>query len=425
MQMDKKEHLLKKTQMKKKFQDAQKIVKNKEKLLETVMTSMGDGLSIQDRDMKIVYQNKFMRENFGNHIGEYCYNVYEKREKICEKCPIRLAYRDGKTHKALRVGQTEKGPFRFENIASVLKDDNGIVVAGMELCRIVEDREKAIDDYRKSEQELKKKNKELEQYSKESLENSKSVERINLELQSMNIELATINQELIETKEELEQSNQIKDLFTDIIRHDILNPVTTSKGAIKLFQEDTYISNLNHFKILKRNIQKIEEIVQNAAKYAQVQDKEHIEKQDMNLKQIIYEVVEDCKYLFKQVDVEIINNIQNDMPIKVNPMISEVFLNFLTNALKYAPEGKKVIIDAIVEDNGKYKLLFKDFGSGISDEDKKSLFNRFTRKERLGVKGTGLGLAIVKKTIELHNGSVWIEDNPDGGSIFVVEIPYR
>jgi hypothetical protein len=141
------------------YQKATEALKDKEKLLNNVMISMGDGLSIQDLDMRIVFQNKFMVDNFGDHLGEYCYKVYEKRDQICVGCPIQEAYKDGKTHKALRVGQTEKGPFRFENIASVLKNDTGEIVVGMELCRIVEDREKAFD-------ELKKKNEEIERFNK-------------------------------------------------------------------------------------------------------------------------------------------------------------------------------------------------------------------------------------------------------------------
>lgn len=151
--------MMKKNVASKNHQKALEILKDKEKLLTNVMTSMGDGLSIQDLDMRIVFQNKFMLDLFGDHKGEYCYKIYEKRNKLCEGCPIQLAYKDGKTHKALRVGRTKDGSFRFENIASVLKDKEGEIVAGMELCRIVEDREKAFDD-------LKKKNEEIERFNK-------------------------------------------------------------------------------------------------------------------------------------------------------------------------------------------------------------------------------------------------------------------
>lgn len=51
------------------------------------------------------------------------------------------------------------------------------------------------------------------------------------------------------------------------------------------------------------------------------------------------------------------------------------------------------------------------------------IFERFRRGGKTGVKGSGLGLAIAGKIMELHNGRIWVEDNPEGGSIFIVEIP--
>lgn len=144
------------------FEDACKILEDAPNLLDNIMFSMGDGLSIQDRNMRIVYQNQFMIDNFGRHVGEYCYRIYEKRDEMCEGCPVAEAFRTGNVTKALRVGITKDGtPFRFENIASALKNDQGEIVAGMELCRIVEDREKAFDDLRATMEQLQQTKEEL------------------------------------------------------------------------------------------------------------------------------------------------------------------------------------------------------------------------------------------------------------------------
>jgi diguanylate cyclase (GGDEF)-like protein/PAS domain S-box-containing protein len=137
------------------FKKASQSLRGKSKLLESIMNSMGDGLSIQDKNMRIVYQNKFMLDNFGPHIGDFCYRVYENRDSICEGCPMVSAYNTRRVSRALRVGTLKNGQqFRFENIASVLKDENGQIVAGMELCRIVEDRERAFDELRAATEKL-------------------------------------------------------------------------------------------------------------------------------------------------------------------------------------------------------------------------------------------------------------------------------
>ncbi len=77
----------------------------------------------------------------------------------------------------------------------------------------------------------------------------------------------------------------------------------------------------------------------------------------------------------------------------------------------------------ILEEGTYCKIYVKEWGYGIKDEDKAKLFTRFQRVEKKGVKGTGLGLAIVKRIVDLHGGRVWIEDNPEGGSVFYVKIP--
>ena len=63
------------------FDEAIKLLTGRSKILDTILDSMGDGLSIQDRNMRIVYQNRFMIDIFGEHIGEHCYKIYENRKE--------------------------------------------------------------------------------------------------------------------------------------------------------------------------------------------------------------------------------------------------------------------------------------------------------------------------------------------------------
>lgn len=93
-------------------------------------------------------------------------------------------------------------------------------------------------------------------------------------------------------------------------------------------------------------------------------------------------------------------------------MISGVITNLLSNALKYGSKGGKILIR--VEDfNNEWRVILTDFGDGISDTDKNSVFQRFKRLNVGDIQGHGLGLAIVKRTVDLHGGRVGVEDNPD------------
>ena len=116
------------------------------------------------------------------------------------------------------------------------------------------------------------------------------------------------------------------------------------------------------------------------------------------------------------------NNVHVSIPIRANKIIQEVFANLISNAIKYASEGKRVVVEH--EDKGdSVRIKVTDFGEGIADPYKAGIFDRFKRKGKKGVKGSGLGLTISKKIVELHRGKIWVEDNRAGGAVFVVEIP--
>jgi signal transduction histidine kinase len=107
---------------------------------------------------------------------------------------------------------------------------------------------------------------------------------------------------------------------------------------------------------------------------------------------------------------------------EVNVFIEDVFSNLISNAIKYSPSGTDVSV-AFEDELERWKIKIADRGIGVPDEHRKSIFERFKRVEKGSVKGSGLGLAIVKKVVEIHAGEVWVEDNPDGGSVFVFTVP--
>lgn len=95
------------------------------------------------------------------------------------------------------------------------------------------------------------------------------------------------------------------------------------------------------------------------------------------------------------------------------------------NAVKYTPEGGRLMIMARVE-GGEMRFEVKDTGLGISPEHKKRLFERFQRvrrPEHTRVRGSGLGLYIVRRVAETHGGRVWVESEVGEGSTFGIAIP--
>jgi PAS domain-containing protein len=65
---------------------------------ETVLAAMGDAMSIQDRQYKVLYQNPAHIDLIGSHAGEYCYRAYQGRDAVCDGCPVAMSFDDGKPH---------------------------------------------------------------------------------------------------------------------------------------------------------------------------------------------------------------------------------------------------------------------------------------------------------------------------------------
>jgi PAS domain S-box-containing protein len=222
--------------------------------------------------------------------------------------------------------------------------------------------------------------------------------------------------------EDLEKANQMKDLFTDIMTHDLLSPAGAIKNSVELLLEDAKGEEKEFLEVIEWGADKQMEIIELTSMLSKLESSEEIEKQPLDLRDVIDRAVKETKHRFEKAGMKVENNITAPVQLNASPIIEEVFLNLLTNAARYAADGKKVVIEAMEEDES-YTISVKDFGPGLPDRSKKDIFERFRRREKESVKGTGLGLTIAKRVVEIHGGKIWVEDNPEGGAIFKVSLP--
>lgn len=289
------------------------------------------------------------------------------------------------------------------------------------------------DDIFKEQLALIKKNKEkiyIEINIKKQINNNKIIGYLILaknftEQKNLENELFKRQEKLISLTYELEESNNLKELFSDIMRHDLLGPLGSIRCYVEMILKHKLSKKTREYVLnIDEGLNKEIELINSAAELSKLENYENIEMKNLNIKKIIDDAVNNLKPLAKKANMKIINRIKEGIYASVNPMIKEVFINFLSNAIKYAKKGKKVYIEVEQKINF-LSIKFIDFGEGILDEDKKNIFLRFKRKEKRGVKGIGLGLAIAKKIVELHNGNISVKDNPVGGSVFIVNLPKK
>jgi PAS domain S-box-containing protein len=133
----------------KQAEEAFQAEKNK---LQSVVDAMEYGLTIQDRDYNIIYEGTLQRTIFGDHVGEKCYRVYEGKERVCRGCPVKMAFKDGKSHTVERRTVAPSGEVIFwENTASPIRDAKGKIVSCLEIARNITERKQAEEALRESQ----------------------------------------------------------------------------------------------------------------------------------------------------------------------------------------------------------------------------------------------------------------------------------
>jgi PAS domain S-box-containing protein len=221
---------------------------------------------------------------------------------------------------------------------------------------------------------------------------------------------------------DLEVANQLKDLFTDIMRHDLLNQTGIIRTLAEMTLDEKGFTDLKDLQMIESSARKLEEVVNAASSYAKLESAEDIEWKEMDLNEIIKNAEDSLKHHFKEKYMKLEHLPEGKYVASTVPIVEEVFVNLLSNAVKYSGENTKVTVN--IEDTGKnWRITVADQGDGVPDEFKENIFSRFTRRKKEGVKGSGIGLAIVKRIAELHRGATGVLDNPGGGSIFYFEIP--
>ena len=250
------------------------------------------------------------------------------------------------------------------------------------------------------------------------------VHRYNKLLEQEVSERRNMEQKLQQYAAELQHSNEMKDLFTDILRHDLINPAGIINSYSDLLMElETDVKKLQYLKNISRSNQKLMELIGDAASFTKLDSIDNISLEKMDLGAIITNVVESMRFQISEKNVQVSFSSSCPFVANVNPLVEQVFVNFMSNALKYGPQNGRIDID-IIDAGLSWKVCIADDGEGIPDEFKEAVFERFKRLEKGAIKGSGLGLAIAKRIVELHKGQLGVTDNPKGrGSVFWATFP--
>ncbi len=270
-------------------------------------------------------------------------------------------------------------------------------------------------------------------------EGAKSIGQGNLEqkiLVKSRDELGDLAGEFNRMAKKLKELDQMKDDFVSSVSHELRSPLTSIKGYVDFVlrgKAGPLNSKLvEYLTIVKNNTSRLATFINDILDLAKIDAKRfELGKEALELPPLIEEMVTFFRPQAEENRIQLETVVPTSISlVSADPdKIRQVFINVLSNAFKFTPEGGKVIIEAKNSDSGDFvEVCVKDTGVGIAKEDLQKVFDKFQQIKPAGgkvkkVKGTGLGLAIVKGILEAHGGRIWVESELDKGSNFVFTLP--
>ncbi|MDF3066457.1 MAG: hypothetical protein K0R38_2058 [Polyangiaceae bacterium] len=236
---------------------------------------------------------------------------------------------------------------------------------------------------------------------------------------------------LIAAERERRLSN-LKSEFVANVSHELKTPLALVRMFAELLQTgraDNDDKRKQYLSIIVNESDRLNALIENVLDFAKVErGQAAYEFSPARLAEPVTRAVEACRVRAEREGVSLELTLEEVPELLIDERAVEIaVINLVDNALKYAPDGKRV---CVVMRNGATgpEVLVADQGPGIAPEDRKRIFDRFVRgKSASGkqVRGSGIGLSLVKHIAEAHGGSIRVEDASPHGSVFTLRLPRR
>lgn len=239
--------------------------------------------------------------------------------------------------------------------------------------------------------------------------------------------------ELAHAKEEAEKAVRARDEFLSIASHELKTPMTSLKLQIQMRKRNLEKENLamfapdrlrQMFEDDSRQVNRIGRLIDDMLDITRLTSgRFNLAKERVDLRDLIQDVMNRFTPQLEAHGIEVkIKAPEEIIGFWDQYRIEQVFINLLTNAIRYG--NNKPIHISLSKDAVNAKFIVKDFGIGISPEDQKRIFQQFERVTTThSTNGLGLGLYIVNQIIEAHGGHITLESELGKGSAFAVSLP--
>ncbi|MBT3311974.1 MAG: PAS domain-containing sensor histidine kinase [Desulfobacterales bacterium] len=324
-------------------------------------------LSIQNKELKIIYANRELKKDFGEVTGKLCHIAYKNSSKKCANCPVEKTFKDNKVHIGEKTVQIPGGKTSQLLIYSApFYDNSNNELAVMELAT-----------------------------------NITKVKELQAELTGLGQSLAMMS-------------------------HGIKNIMEGIQGGAYVIDEGIYDEDWNLVKkgwpIVKNNLIDISGIAQNVL-YASKKRTIRLEK--VFPADIVNHSINHFQGKADSHGIKLKPEINPDLsPVELDYFsIRRMLNNLVANAIDACSKDRKkksheIIVRADIYNELQFKFEVEDNGTGMENSMQKKIFGQFYSTK--GSEGTGIGLAVVNKIVKEHNGKIEVDSESGKGSIFRV-----
>jgi len=265
----------------------------------------------------------------------------------------------------------------------------------------------------------------------QSFENAQLFEQVYHSRQELELKIQERTKQLALALEKVQKANKTKSEFVSAVSHELRTPLTSIKGYAAILMSgklgEIPPKVKERLDKINKHSDSLVELINDLLDISRIESgRVEMKYEKISAKSLVENIADLLMPQVKEKNIEFLIDIPADTPgvFADQKQIERVFINLVSNAVKYAPNGTI----KITASHDKKEVLFEveDSGTGIKEEDIPRLFDEFYRVENdlnQNIKGTGLGLSLVKNIIEAHSGKIWVTSELKVGTTFHFTLP--
>ena len=327
-------------------------------------------ISIQDRNFRLTGANKQFKQDFGDFIGSYCYEIYKHRTEPCRGCPVEATFEDGKPHQTEEVVTSQHGEqYNILTWTAPLRDDTGQITQVMEMAT-----------------------------------NITQIRKFQSRLTSLGLLLGSMS-------------------------HGVRGVLTALDGGLYRLEaglkKENQVQINDAIEVVKNMIHRISSMVIDILYYTKERGLNWTEVNVMDFSNQIAALIKpkadkhNIEFIYKFEHPKALFEID---PGTVNSALVNILENSIDACIYDRAKDKSHRVVFRVYENGNYTVFeAQDNGMGMDRETRENLFTLFFSSK--GHSGTGLGLFVANQIVEQHGGLIEIESELKQGSCFIIKLP--